>query len=171
MGLTFDPSPKAALPTTTFDSDVTLFAGDEVLHIAHVEAAHTDTDVYLHLPASDVIVTGDLWFNGFFPFIDYSAGGSVEGMIAAGKKITALATDKTKIVPGHGPVGTKDQWVKFITMLEEANQRVAAAIAKGATEQEVSTQNLLSDLDPEWGQRMFTGNKFAMLLYRCQKKR
>ena len=54
----------------------------------------------------DVIHTGDAMFNKLFPFIDLDSGGSVDGYIAAQKKILALADEQTKIIPGHGPLAS-----------------------------------------------------------------
>lgn len=169
MGITFEPYPKAAWPTTTFESPISLYADDQELRLIPLEPAHTDTDVAIHLPTADVLVMGDLFFNGFYPFIDYSANGTVEGMIAAGEKLGALAGEKTRIVPGHGPVGDRKQLAAFVAMLKEASGRVDAAISKGMTEQQASEAGLLDDLNATWGQRMFTGNKFVLLLYRCKK--
>ena len=48
---------------------------------------------------------GDTFFNGMYPFIDVSTGGSINGMIAAVDRVLAIADDRTKIIPGHGPLG------------------------------------------------------------------
>ena len=50
---------------------------------------------------------GDIYFNGLYPFIDTSSGGTVDGVIAAVDRVLALATDQTKIIPGHGPLSDK----------------------------------------------------------------
>lgn len=80
--------------------------------------AHTDGDVFVVFHEINVMHTGDLFFNGIFPYIDYSAGGSLEGMIAAQKKLLLLIDDNTKIIPGHGPPATKKDLEKSIRMLE-----------------------------------------------------
>lgn len=56
---------------------------------------------------ADAFHTGDTWWNGFFPFIDYSTGGSITGMIRATEANLAKVTAKTIIIPGHGPVGDR----------------------------------------------------------------
>lgn len=170
MGMTFPPAPKEAWPVVTFDTGLVMHDADESLSLTYIPAAHTDTDIAIRLHEADVLVCGDLFFNGFFPFIDYGAGGSVEGMIAAGKELATMADDSTKIVPGHGAVGGKAELAAFVQMLEQANERVNASIAAGDTEEGAVSKNLLHDLDPVWGKRMFTGNKFVTLLYRGKKK-
>ena len=105
FGFTFPASPAAALPTTTFPSDLTLISGDEIVRLRHVEPAHTDGDVLVYYTQADVLQTGDTFFNGFYPFIDYSSGGWIGGMAAAADEALKVCTDQTRIVPGHGPLG------------------------------------------------------------------
>src|SRR3974377_2094067 len=66
-----------------------------------------DSDISVVFEEADVIHVGDTWWNGFYPFIDYSTGGCIDGMIGATKRNLSVVTDKTIIVPGHGPVGNK----------------------------------------------------------------
>jgi glyoxylase-like metal-dependent hydrolase (beta-lactamase superfamily II) len=75
--------------------------------LQYFQPAHTDTDIYTHFQKANVIHMGDTFFNGFYPVIDFSTGGKIEGMIVAAGKILSLADNKTKIVPGHGPLGNK----------------------------------------------------------------
>ena len=50
---------------------------------------------------------GDVFFNGMYPFIDAGTGGHIDGMIAGAQAGLKIATAQTKIVPGHGPLGTR----------------------------------------------------------------
>src|SRR5712671_5792276 len=59
----------------------------------------------------------DTWWNGFYPFIDYSTGGSIDGMIRATERNLTIVTDKTIIIPGHGPVGNKAGLTEYHDML------------------------------------------------------
>ena len=53
------------------------------MRVIHVPRAHTDGDSIVHFVKGDVIHMGDVYFNGFYPFIDTSSGGSADGVIAA----------------------------------------------------------------------------------------
>ena len=75
-------------------------------------------------------------FNGIYPYIDASTGGKVSGMIAANDKILKLANNDTKIVPGHGPLGTKADIQKFRDMLVTTRDRVGKLKSAGKTAQE-----------------------------------
>ena len=99
------PSPAAAWPVVTIGDSATLFLNGEEIHLAHVAPAHTDGDVFIHYRKANILQTGDLFSNGFFPNIDSSSGGWIGGMIAAADRILGIVDAKTKIIPGHGPAG------------------------------------------------------------------
>jgi len=70
LGLHFDASPANALPDKTFKlTDKLDFAGEHV-SLTHVPPAHTDSDIYVHFQNANVIQSGDVFFNGLYPFID-----------------------------------------------------------------------------------------------------
>ena len=65
---------------------------------------HTDTDIIVYFKKADVMVLGDIFWNGVYPFIDNSTGGSIDGAIRLANDAIDRVTDKTIVVPGHGPV-------------------------------------------------------------------
>src|SRR5438093_457470 len=82
-------------------------------------------DSVVQFRRANVIHGGYTFFNGMYPFIDLSSGGSVNGMIAAADRMLALAGDGTKIIPGHGPLGAKADLKAYRDMLATARDRVA----------------------------------------------
>jgi len=165
LGLHFPPSPADALPQQTFGATHKLQANGETLALEHVAPAHTDTDIFIHFQKANVIQTGDLFFNGFYPYIDGGTGGKVNGMIAACDKIQALANDSTKIVPGHGPLGAKADVVKLRDMMVTARDRVAKLKSVGKSVQEAAAAKPLADLEDAWGHGFFNGDVFVQILY------
>src|SRR5260221_11906553 len=81
--------------------------------LQYFQPAHTDTDIYIHFQKANVIHMGDTFFNGFYPVIDASTGGKIDGVIAAADKVLPLADNNTKTVPGHGPPGNKYDLTNF----------------------------------------------------------
>jgi cyclase len=125
------PSPKGALPVVTFAEGVTLHLNGDTLHVVHVANAHTDGDALIHWQKANVLHMGDTFFHKVtLPFIDLSSGGSIDGLIAAVDKGLATADDSTRIIPGHGPVATRDELVAYRAMLADVRARVAAGIKK-----------------------------------------
>jgi cyclase len=165
LNLHFPPSPAEALPQQTFATAHKLQANGETLVLEHVAPAHTDTDIFIHFEKANVIQTGDLSFNGIYPYIDAATGGKVSGMIAANEKILKLANNDTKIVPGHGPLGTKADILKFHDMLITTRDRVGKLKSAGKSAQEAVAAKPLADLEETWGKGFFNGDVFVQILY------
>jgi cyclase len=162
--LTTPASPPVALPTLTSDQ-FDLHVGSEVLHLTAVPPAHTDGDLIVHFTAHDVIHTGDLFSNGFYPNIDGSSLGWIGGMISAADRILKLAGPKTRIIPGHGPMGTPADLTAFRKMLVTVHDRLSPLLDAGKTIQEAIASKPTSDLDPTWGKGLFTGGMFTRVAY------
>jgi len=165
LGLHFDASPASALPQQTFTSSHKLQANGETLSLQHFAPAHTDSDIYVHFEKANVIHMGDTFFNHAYPFIDAGTDGKVKGMIAAANKILAVANNDTKIVPGHGPLGTKADLTSSRDMLVKAVGRIEKLKAEGKSFQEAAATKPLADLDAAWSKGFITGDLFVQLIY------
>jgi cyclase len=165
LNVTFPPSPANALPQQTFSQTHKITMNGETVTLVHVPPAHTDSDIYLHFEKANVIQTGDIFFNGIFPYIDDGTGGSVSGMIGATEKLLAVADNNTKIVPGHGPLGNKADVKKFHDMLSTARDRLRKLKSSGKTMDEAVAAKPLGDLDPVWGGGAFKGDAFVQIAY------
>ena len=161
FGFTFPASPVAALPTTTFPSDLTLLSGDEVVRLHHVAPAHTDGDVLVHFTQADVLQTGDTFFNGFYPFIDYSSEGWIGGMVAAADEALKVCSDDTRVVPGHGPLGTPVDLKAARDMLATVQGRIEALLDAGKNVDEIVAAAPTKDFDAKWGKGFFNGEGFT----------
>lgn len=156
---------KAALPVVTFSDAVTFHLNGHRAQVFHVHHAHTDGDGVIHFPEADVIHTGDVMFNGLFPFIDRDAGGSVDGFIAAQEKIHAMAGENTRIIPGHGPLATRAELAASIAMLKDARERIARLKAEGNSEDEVLELNPLADYHDDWNWVFITTERMTQQIY------
>jgi glyoxylase-like metal-dependent hydrolase (beta-lactamase superfamily II) len=164
---TFEPASPEGRPTVIVQTDKTLeFGGENVAIKYYGFAAHTDGDLYVYFPKTDVLATGDTWWNGVYPFIDYVAGGSIDGMIRAANANIAIATDHTLIVPGHGPVGDRRQLVEYRDMLVAIRKNVAQLKAQGKSLAEVVAAKPTSAYDKKWGQFVIDPDFFTRLVYR-----
>jgi len=159
-------SPAGALPSVTFDNALHLWHNGDALDLVHFDPAHTDTDIYIHFHKANVLHVGDIWFNGFYPFIDEGTGGSIGGMIRAAEVALAQADGSTKIVPGHGPLGTKADFQQYHDMLAAVRDKVAALKASGASEQEAIAKKPTAEFDAAMGTGMMNPDQFAGLVYR-----
>ena len=166
FGLSLPAAPKTAWPVLTFDSSLHLWLNDDSIDIVHFDPAHTDTDVYIHFHNANVLHLGDTFFNGIYPFIDESSGGSIGGMIAANEKALAIAGSTTKIIPGHGPLGTKADLQSFHDMLSGLRDKVAALKKAGSAEQEVIASKPTAQWDAVWGKGTMSADLLVGIAYR-----
>ncbi len=153
------------LPVVTFSEDISFHLNGDTVHAIHIPHSHTDGDSIIHFRSSNVIHAGDVIFNGFYPFIDVSHGGSLRGMIAGVKKIVALSDGNTKIIPGHGPLTSPAELSSYLQMLETAYERLRKLKAEGKTAEEAIEAKPLADLEEEWGDGIFTGDKWIGIIY------
>lgn len=137
--------PKANLPVLTFSDQMTLYINGDSAKITHIKNAHTDGDAIIHFEKSNVIHTGDIMFNGLFPFIDGNNGGTLTGVITGLKHIASLADKNTKIIPGHGPLANKNDVEKTIALLENSRELVAKLVKAGKSDAEILKANPLAE--------------------------
>src|SRR5712691_4502571 len=69
---TFPPAPSGALPTKLFDSEQTLHLNGSTIALKRYSPAHTDSDISVEFTDADIVHVADTFWNGHFPFIDYS---------------------------------------------------------------------------------------------------
>ncbi|HEX9292060.1 MAG TPA: MBL fold metallo-hydrolase [Gemmatimonadales bacterium] len=165
LELDFPPSPASALPQRVFTDRYALEANGERLELSHVPPAHTDTDVTVRFEHANVLHAGDVFFNGRYPYIDGNTGGRVDGMIAASDRLLSRADAGTKIVPGHGPLATKADLVKYRDMLSTAADRVRKLKASGKSLEESIAAKPFTDLDGDWGGGRYKGDDFVKIVY------
>ncbi len=147
--------PVKALPVITFNDKLSLHINGEQVLVFHVENAHTDGDALLYFTESNVLHTGDNYFNGLYPYIDLNSGGSVNGYIDAVKRALIVIDDDTKIIPGHGKQSNKKEYLTFLKMLESLKTVILKEIEEGQTEEQVALNTDLTkpydDLEYSWG--------------------
>ena len=162
---TFPPVPAAGLPSILVKSPKTMAFDGERIAIKPYVISHTDGDLSVYFKKADVLSTGDTFWNGVYPFIDYSTGGGIDGMIRAANANIAMATNHTIVVPGHGPVGNKADLIAFRDMLVGIRRNVAALKRKGMTLEQVVAAKPTAEFDAKWGQFVIGPDFFARLAY------
>ncbi|MCF6295231.1 MAG: MBL fold metallo-hydrolase [Flavobacteriaceae bacterium] len=164
--------PKEALPVITFNDKLSVHINGEKVAIFHVQEAHTDGDALLYFTKSNVLHTGDVYFNGMYPYIDLGSGGSVNGYIKAVKQTLMLINDGTKVIPGHGKLSNKAEYATFLTMLETLKANVLAEIESDKTEDEVAANNTVTktydDLGYSWN--FISSEKIRRAFYKSLKE-
>ena len=157
-------SPKVALPVITVTSELTFHINGEEVHAFHVPRAHTDGDLIVHFRNSDVVHMGDVYFNGSYPFIDVSSGGSADGVVAAVDRVLALATEPTKIIPGHGPLATRADLLAYRQLLATVVQRIRDLRKAGKSDDEIRSAKPAADFDARYGNGFIKPEAFVQMM-------
>ena len=165
LNLEFPASPTGGLPQLTFVDNEKLYFDNDELDMFHAPNAHTDSDIFVHFVNGNVIHTGDLWFNGMYPLIDDSTGGTMNGMIQGVDQVLAIADDRTKIVSGHGPLGDKRALQKYRDMLSTVANRIEKLKIAGQTLEQVIAAKPTTDLDSAWSSGRMTPDMFVTVVY------
>lgn len=153
-----------ALPVVTYDSGIQFHFNNENIHVFHLPNAHTDGDSAVWFQQQDILHTGDLFFNGLFPYIDLKGGGTVLGYIAAVEGLLRRIDDETIIIPGHGDIANKADFQTFLDMIIATNDIVDKMKASGMSEDEVVAAGL-GESWQSWAWRFITEEFWIRTLY------
>jgi glyoxylase-like metal-dependent hydrolase (beta-lactamase superfamily II) len=167
-GLTGAKTPPAtaeALPAKTYTGAFKIRMLGRVADLKHIANAHTDGDTFVWFKTANVLSTGDTFTNGRYPNIDFANGGNIKGMIAATDTYLKLVNDRSRIVPGHGPVADKAALVTYRTMLVTARDRVAKLVKDGKSEDDVVAAKPFADLDAKWAPTELASKNFIRVVW------
>jgi glyoxylase-like metal-dependent hydrolase (beta-lactamase superfamily II) len=162
---TFPPAAAAGRPTELVSKTKTMKFQGTTIRIAYYGPSHTDSDLSVYFVEPDVFATGDTWWNGYYPFIDNENGGSIDGMIRAAKENVEHVTEKTLIVPGHGPIGGRAQLIEYRDMLIDIRAKVAALKDQGKSRAEVVAAKPTAAYDAKWGGFVINPDFFTRLVF------
>jgi glyoxylase-like metal-dependent hydrolase (beta-lactamase superfamily II) len=162
---TFPAAPAEALPTRVFGAEFEMRLNDTSIRLKYYGPAHTDSDISVHFVEADIFHAGDTWWNGVYPFIDYSTGGSIDGAIRAADTNLASITPRTLVIPGHGPVGGKSDVAEFREMLLKIRENVAALKKQGMSLKETIAAGPTAAFDAKWGGFLITPAMFTEYVY------
>ena len=156
---------QGGLPELTFNDSVTFHLNGHTAYVFHIPSAHTSGDAAILFRDVNVLHTGDVMFNGLFPFIDLDGGGSVDGFIAGQHRMLSMIDDDTKIIPGHGPLAGKSDMQTAVDMLTDSQARIKALVDESKSLDDVKAENPLAVYD-SWSWGFITTERMTETIYR-----
>ena len=158
-------SPKAALPVVTFEQGVRFHVNGDTVDVMFLGGGHTDGDSVVFWREDNVIHMGDLYFKiPGFPFIDIDSGGNVLNAMTSLDAVIRMIDDRTKVIPGHGPMSNKAELVAYRAMMGDAVDRVRALKDAGKTIDEAVAAKPLADFNRGTG--FIDADGFVTAIYR-----
>jgi glyoxylase-like metal-dependent hydrolase (beta-lactamase superfamily II) len=162
----FPAAPAGAIPTDVFATDRTIKVNGSTLALKYYGPAHTDGDISVAFTDADILHTGDTYWNGIYPFIDYSTGGSIDGAIRAADANLTATTGRTIIIPGHGPpVSNRSELKDYYDMLVAIRENVAKLKKQGHSLADTIAARPTAAYDAKWGQFLIDPAFFTQLVY------
>jgi glyoxylase-like metal-dependent hydrolase (beta-lactamase superfamily II) len=156
------PGTPIGLPGITFSEQLSVHIGGKEVRIKHFGRGHTDGDAVAYFPELRTIHTGDLFLGragarsgaaaaperppGVNIYVDYAQGGSFLDWTDTLDGVLALDFDT--IIPGHGPVSTRVDLMKFRSDLQAMRTRIAELVRMGASKAQV-----LATFETDYGWR------------------
>jgi len=144
------PGLPIGLPNMTFADEFAVHLGGKSVQAFWFGRGHTNGDVIVWFPDAGVIHSGDLFLGRRAPpaggetanrppganiYVDYAQGGSFLDWTETLDRTLELEFDT--VIPGHGPVSTKNDVARFRADVESMRKRIGALIDMGASKQQV----------------------------------
>ena len=162
----FLPLGAGGIPSEVFARSHELKLNGTSIGLKYFGPAHTDSDISVTFADANIVHVADMFWNGIYPFIDYSTGGSIDGMIAACDANLAVMDKDTIVIAGHGkPVGNKAEFQAFRDMLVGCRDNVARLKKQGRTRDETVAAKPTAAFDAIWGQFVIDPGFFTRLVY------
>jgi len=144
------PRPKAAHPSQTFRSDGSMNAGGERIDYGYLIEAHTSGDIYVFFRDSNVLAVGDVASPSRDPELDYFTGAWLGGRADAMARLVKLSDDKTRVVPGYGPVISREDLRAEHDMMRTLYERTVERVRQGDDVEDMIQAGVMNGLARTW---------------------
>jgi glyoxylase-like metal-dependent hydrolase (beta-lactamase superfamily II) len=142
--------PKASWPTQVFFNKESLKIGSDQIEYGYLIHAHTAGDAYVLFKDSDVLVVGDVASPVKDPELDWTTGAWIGGRVDAMDVLLRLSTEKTKFIPGSGPVMTQAEFKAERDVMETVRARLFKQVRSGDGPKDMVEGGVLNGLPRTW---------------------
>jgi glyoxylase-like metal-dependent hydrolase (beta-lactamase superfamily II) len=178
---TYEPHPKAALPTQTFYAGVQKMTfGGQPVEYGYMMQAHTDGDIYVYFPGPNILMAGGVAGGNCYPILDFDTGGWLgppdrsdpryadspvpTGIVGAQRTLLKVTNATTRIVPAKGPVMMRADLQAESEMLVVVRDRLVKLIHKGYSPSQMVEAKPTQDFDAKYGDpELFIRNAYMGL--------
>jgi glyoxylase-like metal-dependent hydrolase (beta-lactamase superfamily II) len=144
------PRPAAARPDKTFYDTGSMTTANERIEYGYLIAAHTSGDIYVRFRDANVLAVGDVASPARDPELDWFTGAWIGGRVDAMARLLTMCDDRTRIVPGYGPVMTKAQLQAEHDVMKTISDRVFDLVRKGDESSDMLKAGVLNNLPRTW---------------------
>jgi cyclase len=143
--------PEVARPTRTTRGDGSMeFAGQQIDY-GYMPAAHTDSDLYIHLPKMNLLAVGGAVSAEEWPLLDYRNGAWLGGRVRALERLADLVKPDMRLVPANGRVMTGSETARHRDMYRKLFTTMIGYLNMGLGPEDAVQRNPLKEYQSEFG--------------------
>lgn len=147
----YGPRPPAMWPNETFYTSGKLDFGGRGIEYWHLPRAHTDGDVAVFVPDTNVLVASDLLSVGRYPVPDYATGGWIGGLVDATQKLLDSTDARTRIVAADGGVYGRTELEAQLELCTAVRLKAAEAFRAGMSLADFIAAKPAAAFEAKWG--------------------
>jgi len=147
----YGPLPPAARPTKTTRTRGSLTFAGQHIDYGYLPAAHTNGDLYIHVPEANLLVAGGPVCSNAWPLLDYRNGAWLGGLVKAHEKLASLAKPDTRVVPASGRVLTGVELQRQHAMYAAFHEQMVVFQNRGMDSGDCIAARPLKDFEGEFG--------------------
>jgi glyoxylase-like metal-dependent hydrolase (beta-lactamase superfamily II) len=145
------PLPEAGRPNALARSDGALEFSGTRIDYGYLPAAHTDGDLYVHLPTHNVLAAGGVVSGERWPLLDYRNGAWYGGRVRALEWLAEVVDADTRVVPAHGPLLTGRDIVRQRDIYQDLFETMIGYMNLGFGPEDAVERNPLERYESEFG--------------------
>ena len=145
------PLPKEGRPTKTTRGDGSMeFAGQQIEY-GYMPAAHSDGDLFVHLPKLNLLAVGGVVSSAEWPLLDYKKGAWLGGRVRALERLAKVVRPDTRVVPATGRMMTGADIVRHRDMYQKLFTTMIGYLNMGLGPEDAAQRNPLKEYEKEFG--------------------
>ena len=160
--------PPAARPTKTVRFDGALEFPGQQIDFGYMPAAHTDGDIYIHIPKLNLLVVGGVVSAEEWPLLDYQNGAWLGGRVRAVEHLADLVKPDTRVVAATGRVMTGKDILRQRDIYQKLYSTMIGYLNKGQGPEDAVRLNPLKEYTSEFGDAsafLYGANRSMMIAY------
>jgi glyoxylase-like metal-dependent hydrolase (beta-lactamase superfamily II) len=145
------PLPEAARPKETTRGEGSFeFAGHKIVY-GYLPSAHTDGDLFVHVPDLNLLAVGGVVSAGAWPLLDFRNGAWFGGRVRAVERLAGLVKPDTRVVPADGRLLTGRDIARQREIYDELFVTMIGYMNMGLGAEDVVARNPLAKHAAEFG--------------------
>jgi len=145
------PLPEVARPTRTTRSDGSMQFAGQPIDYGYMPAAHTDGDLYVHIPKLNLLAVGGVVSAESWPLLDYKNGAWLGGRVRALERLAMIVSPDTRVVPADGRPMTGSDIVRHRDLYQKLFSTMIGYLNMGMGPEDAVTRNPLKEYQSEFG--------------------